>query len=393
MTIECVCIALYSLSFQNAVYKRMVLSAQCGPVLSLYSSTEQGLLNAEDNIGGLHTIFKWVAHRCKVISALMESDIKSASRNEGADDLFDLILILPVVSVCGVGAAYECPPVCSTMTWVWRLVSSLAANDSSSTCSDDDTVESRRDSAAVSTGTPFRRRSSVGSTSTSQTNNTGSSSAKALLGSLDVCDALVKSLRCCGSASMELATSVCSAISAISLGHKRNQSVLVDNNACEILIQVLEYIWTEFRTDREAMLLQCSTEVDLCTEGDAMSELEERFEKLLREACIAVRALCQNSAIAAEKVLSTRFFTLLAALLQYCFELESGARPISYLWYLISGLVMNKELCAQLVERSNLCTYLSMSMKLHGANEDAAIWLATASIGANVPYMCAHNEK
>lgn len=180
----------------------MVLSSQAqsfGP--------SQSLLVAEDNIGerqlilslmiqisliiptvgGLHSLFKWVAHRCAVICSLMDvpardsselagraSDVsdKASKHEDLEEDRYGAIVILPVgaaqIHSAGSssprgasGQCTTCPAVCTTMAWIWRLVASLAVYDHSIS-QHEDTVDN--DPAPAST-TGFRRRSSVGSVS------------------------------------------------------------------------------------------------------------------------------------------------------------------------------------------------------------------------------------
>lgn len=374
--IDCICLGLYCLCYQNQVYKRMLQSAQGSPVhSSRYVDNDHGLLAAEDTIGGLHSIFKWVAHRCQVIGSLMEAGAGAEDQTAQCGS-YRNILVLPL-SVDTSQPAGDAP-VCVTMTWIWRLVASLAAYDHSVRTEED--VESvGGGTGSLSTG----RRSSMGTSSIYSAQST--SSAKALLGSLGVGEALVASLRCCGTASQGMARAAFSAVGAVCLGSRRNQIQLVDSGMPVISVEVLQFHWDAYREQRTNLLAlnDIHIEMDVCNETSSgrLRDAEESFEGLLREACIALKALCQDSEAAASRLTESTLCSLLMTIMQYCFELEGGARPISYLWYLVATLLTHRDLRVSLVADHNICTFLSMSMKLHGVNQDVAIWLATASIG------------
>lgn len=206
-----------------------------------------------------------------------------------------------------------------------------------------------------------------------------------MLGNLGACEAVVATLRCCASASVPLTCAGLSAVSAMCRGNKRNQSAFLEFNLCTITVQVLEYHWEAYKERRQTLLqlndMRIDMEIESGQSSDLITDAEENFEQLLRETCIALHSLCHDSEAGATDLAATPLCSILAAIIQYCFELENGSRPISFIWYLTAGMVMHPALRSCLVGKHNLATFLSMSMKLHGVNDDVAIWLASNAIG------------
>ena len=288
--IECICLALYSLSYQNNVYKRMVLSAQGNPNnIPIYSN--------DDSIGGFYSLFKWIEHKSDVITKLLHdttvNDVANDDENTSEKNLYIDIKILPISGGGGLYHTITAVPVCLTLSWIWRLVASLTAYDYSVKPDDDlldfNSMGDSRSETSSPSVTPVKRRSSLGINSSqnsrdgsgSSNSNNSPTSIKVLLGSLGACEALVSSFRCCGTGSVHLTCSMLSATAFLAAGNKRNQRIFVQHNGCKVMVQVLHYLWTEYKSERNNILATSGMNEDH-TITNILADVENLFEVLIR---------------------------------------------------------------------------------------------------------------
>lgn len=182
-------------------------------------------------------------------------------------------------------------------------------------------------------------------------------SIRVYLGNSNACETCVLSLKCFGKLNIALAESVCYALAAMNLGNKFNQHRSVSCGACEVIVQILEFIQV----------------------SGVSLDSNETFQNVIKESCRCIHILASNNEKALSCFEQTNICFVLTSLIQSCFEVEIGSKLICYIWYAIEPLLSSDILRSSLVDMK-LCSFLSMSMKLHGGSESVAVWVASCAL-------------